>query len=330
MCEVKTRTSDACGRPHEAVTAAKVAPAAAARRGAGWPTHGVRPAGRAGRPGGRAPAATRALGDRARAGDRLMPVATAHTISLQGALGHLIEVQADVSTGHGRHHRGRPARRLPQRGARPVPDGRSSTAGWSGRPPSGSRSCSRRPTWPSAAPTSTWRSPWRCSPPPARSPGRPRAAPSFVGELTLTGGLRSVPGVLPMVLAAAARGIRHVFVPEPQAREAAMVPGMAVLGMRSLAQVAAELRGERGARGAARRADVGQPAAVLARPGAAWTRSTWPTCSAWHDASYAVEVAAAGGHHLMLTGPEGAGQDHARRADPGPPARPDGARSRSS
>ncbi len=60
-----------------------------------------------------------------------------------------------------------------------------------------------------------------------------------------------------------------VFVPEPQAREAAMVPGMSVLGVRSLGQVVAELRGERGARGAAGRADVRRPAAGLARRGAA-------------------------------------------------------------
>ena len=43
----------------------------------------------------------------------------------------------------------------------------------------------------------------------------------FIGELTLDGGLRSVPGVLPMVMAAAARGIDRVIVPEPQAAEAA-------------------------------------------------------------------------------------------------------------
>ena len=66
----------------------------------------------------------------------------------------------------------------------------------------------------------------------------------LIGELTLDGGLRSVPGVLPMVLAAAERGVRRVFVPEPQADEAAMVPGMEVLGLRSLAQVVAVLRGE--------------------------------------------------------------------------------------
>ena len=105
-----------------------------------------------------------------------------------------------------------------------------------------------------------------------RRPGARRrrcATPLFIGELTLAGGLRCVPGVLPMVLAAAERGIDRVFVPEPQAREAAMVPGMEVFGMRSLAQVGAELARRGGARGAAGGAAVRQPAAGLARRRAA-------------------------------------------------------------
>ena len=40
---------------------------------------------------------------------------------------------------------------------------------------------------------------------------------AFIGELSVSGGLRPVPGVLPMVIAAAAHGITRVFVPEPQA-----------------------------------------------------------------------------------------------------------------
>ena len=65
----------------------------------------------------------------------------------------------------------------------------------------------------------------------------------FVGELTLDGRLRAVPGVLPMALAARTRGMECVVVPEPQA-EAALVPGMAVVGVRSLLQVVAHLRGD--------------------------------------------------------------------------------------
>lgn len=133
------------------------------------------------------------------------------------------------------------------------------------------------------------------------------AATAFIGELALSGALRPVPGVLPMVMAASAAGVRRVFVPETQTAEAALVPRMAVLGVRSLAQVVAELRGEE----------------VPEAPEISGSRSTrlltWRGESALEEvdlaeveglaeARFAVEVAAAGGHHLMLAGPRGAGK----------------------
>ena len=138
----------------------------------------------------------------------------------------------------------------------------------------------------------------------------------LIGELTLSGGLRSVPGVLPMVLAAAARGMHRVFVPEPQAAEAAMVPGMSVFGMRSLAQVVAELRGDE------------VPEALPVAPMSGGRLLAWrgeqrlgevDLCDVqgMADARYAVEVAAAGGHHLMLSGPKGAGKTTLAERIPG-------------
>ena len=76
-------------------------------------------------------------------------------------------------------------------------------------------------------------------------------------------------------------GIDTVFVPEPQAAEAAMVPGMEVFGIRSLAQVVALLTRRPRSPTRRGRADVRRAAA---RPGAARSgsrTSTWPTCSAW-------------------------------------------------
>lgn len=129
----------------------------------------------------------------------------------------------------------------------------------------------------------------------------------FIGELTLSGGLRSVPGVLPMVLAAADRGLRRVFVPEPQAAEASLVPGMTVIGVRSLDQVVAVLCGE----------DI--PDAPPVAPMSASRLVRWrgedqrdeldmADIRGLVDARYALEVAAAGGHHLMLCGPKGSGK----------------------
>ena len=138
----------------------------------------------------------------------------------------------------------------------------------------------------------------------------------FIGELTLAGGLRSVPGVLPMVMAAAQRGARHVVVPEPQVREAAMVPGLEVLGMRSLAQVVAELRDE----------PVPEGAPVAAMSGTrllSWRGDQrmdevdLADLAGMEDTRYAVEVAAAGGHHLLLSGPKGSGKTSIAERIPG-------------
>ncbi|MBL0747358.1 YifB family Mg chelatase-like AAA ATPase [Nocardioides baculatus] len=130
---------------------------------------------------------------------------------------------------------------------------------------------------------------------------------AFVGELSVAGGLRPVPGVLPMVIAAAAHGITRVFVPEPQAAEAGLVPGMTVFGVRSLAQVSAVLRG----------AEVPEAPPVVAASGT--SLSTWSgegrlddvdlaDLDGLEDVRYAVEVAAAGAHPLMLVGPRGTGK----------------------
>lgn len=130
---------------------------------------------------------------------------------------------------------------------------------------------------------------------------------AFIGELSVSGALRPVPGVLPMVIAAAAHGITRVFVPEPQAAEAALVPGMTVFGVRSLAQVSAVLRG----------VEVPEADPVVgpsASPLATWRGEDRLADLDLHDLDgledvrYAVEVAAAGGHPVMLIGPRGTGK----------------------
>jgi magnesium chelatase family protein len=138
----------------------------------------------------------------------------------------------------------------------------------------------------------------------------------FIGELTLAGGLRTVTGVLPMVMAAADQGIRHVVVPEPQVREASMVPGVDVIGMRSLAQVVAELRDEPVP-------EAPPVAAVSGRRLLSWRGEQrrdeidLADLVGMEDARYAVEVAAAGGHHLLLSGPKGSGKTSIAERIPG-------------
>ena len=286
---------DVCGTPHEAVDDAKLDAAAPAGCGAGARSTA---SGRARRgstwSASSAPRRGPAHG-RPRAGAGLMPFATAHTrLARTAPLGHLIDVQADVSPGQvATALVGRAGRRA-QRGAGPLPDGDHQQRASTGRRPGGSRSCSRRPTCPSAAPTSTWRSRSPCSARLRRGPARSRSRTRvLIGELTLVrrpalGARGAADGAGGRASAAS----RRVFVPEPQAGEAAMVPGMRCSGMRSLGQVVAELRGERGARGAAGRARCraagcsswrGRGAARRGRPrrpARAWptpaTPSRWP------------------------------------------------------
>ncbi|MFE3495498.1 YifB family Mg chelatase-like AAA ATPase [Streptomyces sp. NPDC059175] len=144
----------------------------------------------------------------------------------------------------------------------------------------------------------------------------------LVGELGLDGRVRPVRGVLPAVLAAAEAGYRQVVVPERTAGEASLVPGVSVLGVRSLRQLIAVLAGEpvpeedpegEGRPDAmvaglmAHGAGLGTGLAVESVSGEGHWRDL-ADVAGQHDARKALEVAAAGGHHLLLQGPPGAGK----------------------
>ncbi|MYX73570.1 YifB family Mg chelatase-like AAA ATPase [Streptomyces sp. SID3915] len=144
----------------------------------------------------------------------------------------------------------------------------------------------------------------------------------MIGELGLDGRVRPVRGVLPAVLAAAEAGYRQVVVPEQTAGEAALVPGVSVLGVRSLRQLIAVLADEPVPDEPA--ADRSRPdplQAGLMLPGAGvgtglvaggGRRAGQPPdladVAGQTRARTALEVAAAGGHHLFLSGPPGAGK----------------------
>lgn len=154
----------------------------------------------------------------------------------------------------------------------------------------------------------------------------------FVGELGLDGRLRPVPGVLPSIAAAAAGGFRRVVVPPENVPEAALVPGMQVISAVNLAALIGWLRqGQPASTGGAamrvlesgegltagsRSAD--RPGGGLARGRAAEASPTGLAVRApvrdladvvgQPVARRAAEICAAGGHHLMLTGPPGVGK----------------------
>ncbi|EXU69080.1 hypothetical protein Z951_06145 [Streptomyces sp. PRh5] len=144
----------------------------------------------------------------------------------------------------------------------------------------------------------------------------------MIGELGLDGRVRPVRGVLPAVLAASEAGYRQVVVPEQTAAEAALVPGVSVLGVRSLRQLIAVLTDEPVPEEEEPQ-ELGRPDPMLAGltvpgagmgtgvaavPGAGAGRPDLAEVAGQRAARTALEVAAAGGHHLFLSGPPGAGK----------------------
>jgi magnesium chelatase family protein len=136
-------------------------------------------------------------------------------------------------------------------------------------------------------------------------PERLRATAVF-GELSLDGRLRAVPGVLPAVLVASGAGLSRVIVPEPNAAEARLVGALEIVGVRSLRECVAILRGE---------PPPAEPdyLPLHVEPSAALHRTARDTTDladvkGQAQARWCVEVAAAGSHHLFLEGPPGAGK----------------------
>lgn len=249
-----------------------------------------------------------------------MGVATALTVVLQGATGHLVDVQTDVSPG--------------QVGVTVV--GRPDTMLHESRERCRMALVNSGLPWPSTQRVTILLSPAdlhkqgthldlaiAVSVLAAETKGELRPdllhGALFLGELSLDGRLRPCAGVLPMVLAAARRGVRTVYVPEPQAQEAAMVPDVEVIGVRSLAQVVALLRGASPVE-VPDAPPVAEPsgAQVLAWRGADRAASLdLADLAGVSDARYALEVAAAGGHHLLMQGPKGSGKTSLAERLPG-------------
>lgn len=123
-----------------------------------------------------------------------------------------------------------------------------------------------------------------------------------LGELGLDGRLRPVRGVLPAVAAAVAAGFPDVVVPEADVAEAALVPGARVVGCRTLAEVVHRYGG------AAPVPDVPPVPAVRTAPERRSAPGDLADVLGQVVARTAVEVAAAGAHHLLLVGPPGAGK----------------------
>ncbi len=147
-------------------------------------------------------------------------------------------------------------------------------------------------------------------------PAQPLDGTVALGELALNGRLRAVPGVLPATIAAAGAGLARMIVPEANVPEATVVGGIDVIGVRSLRECVAILVGEPPPD------DPPVPpldvSATFARvtPGA-FDHLDLADVRGQPEGRWCIEVAAAGGHHLFLEGPPGAGKTMLAERIPG-------------